>query len=228
MAYGGRPGAGSANLTITETGGTGFFAGTPIGVNLSPLSSIPQGHYTGNVRDYIWINQLEIRQNETWPKFDVPYFFYNPAFIGDSTTNPTLTIDSGVTMYFANGNRFYVGWNAPGAIHAVGTSTAPITFTGETNSPGSWAGIEIGSFADSSSLFDHTIVDYGGGPDPAFITGSLHFYVDIGPVIHNSIISNSSGCGIIIVNQPPWSTDFTAPALGNTFTNNAGGNICGP
>jgi hypothetical protein len=26
---------------------------------------------------------------------------------------------------------------------------------------------------------------------------------------------------------PPWSTDFTAWALGNTFTNNAGGAVCG-
>ena len=228
LTYGGRLGAGSSNLTIAQTAGNGFWDGTPFKVHMSPLSSIPQGSYTGNLRDVIWVYQLEIRQDETWPKYDVPYFIYGEVSVGDSASNPTLTIEPGVTISFANGVRFLIGSTAPGAVHAVGTTAEPITLRGETDTPGGWVGIYFGYAADSSSLFDHAIVDYAGGPDPAFITGSFHFYVDVGTVIHNSIIRNSAGCGIIIVNQPPWSTDFTAPALGNTFTNNAGGAVCGP
>src|SRR5207247_8508871 len=56
---------------------------------MSPLSSIPAGHYAGNLRDVIWTYQLEIRQDETWHKYDIPYFNYGGVWVGDSTTHPT-------------------------------------------------------------------------------------------------------------------------------------------
>jgi hypothetical protein len=220
MTYGGRPGPGSTNLTITGVNGM------PVFIHQSPVSSIPSGHYTGNVRDFIWINQLDIRQNETWPKFDVPYFIYNWASVGDSATDPTLTIEPGVTVISAAAASIRVGEAGPGAIHAVGTAAEPITFTGESNSPGGWTGIVVWFQADSSTVFDHVIVDNAG--TPANVQGGFLFYTDIGPIIRNSTIRNSAGCGVIIVNGPPWSTDFTAPALGNTFSNNVGGAVCGP
>jgi hypothetical protein len=218
MAYNGRPGPGSTNLRITGAGEM------PIFVHQSPLSSIPSGQYTGNFRDLIWINQLDIRQDETWPRFDAPYFIYNWVSVGDDATDPTLTVAPGVTVISAAGVSIRVGETAPGAIHAVGTVAEPITFTGETYSPGSWTGIAVSYHADPSTVFDHVIVDNAGAPYP--VQGSFHFYTDIGPVIRNSMIRNSAGCGVIVVNGAPWSTDFTAPALGNTFTNNVGGAVC--
>ncbi|MGE3618596.1 MAG: hypothetical protein AB7L66_22185, partial [Gemmatimonadales bacterium] len=69
---GARPGPGSANVTITETiqrpGLFGGEGGWPIGIDHSPVSAIPVGHYTGNYDDYIWINQVEVRETETWVK----------------------------------------------------------------------------------------------------------------------------------------------------------------
>jgi hypothetical protein len=111
-------------------------------------------------------------------------------------------------------------------VRAIGTDAQPITFTNQGSYAGAWGGITIGFSADSSTVFDHVIVDRAGDPNP--IAAGFQFYKDIGPVIHNSTISNSTGCGITIVNQPPWSTDFTAPALANTFSNNVGGAVCGP
>jgi hypothetical protein len=122
--------------------------------------------------------------------------------------------------------RIRVGETEAGAIHAVGTATKPITFRGAADTPGSWTAIVVGSFAQSSTVFEHVIVDNGGGS--YVVEGSFHFYADIGPAIRNSTIRNSASCGVIIVNRPPWSTDFTAPELGNTFTNNARGAVCGP
>jgi hypothetical protein len=198
----------------------------PIAVHQSPVSSIPAGHYTGNFRDIIWINQLDIRQDETWPRFDVPYFVYNWVSVGDDATNPTLTLEPGVTVIGTGAVSISIGETGSGAIHAVGTAAEPITFTGETNSPGSWTGIVVWFHADPATVFEHVIVDNAGAPYP--VQGSFHFYKELGPVIRNSVIRNSAGCGVIIVNGPPWSTDFTAAALGNTFTNNAGGAVCGP
>jgi hypothetical protein len=219
MGYDGRPGPGSANLRITGT------TGWPVGIHQSPVSSIPSGQYSGNLRDVIWINEVDIRQDETWPRHDVPYFI-RWVSVGDSATNPTLTLEPGVTVISAPGVRIHIGESAPGAIRAAGTAAEPITFKGETDTPGSWIGIAVWYYADPSTLFDHVIVADAGGP--YHVLGSFHFYKDIGPVIRNSVIRNSAGCGVIIVNQPTWSTDFTAPALGNTFTDNAGGSVCGP
>ena len=220
MTYGGRAGPGSANVTITGAGAE------PVTIEHSPVGSIPAGRYTGNARDRVWINRYDVRQDDSWAKLDVPYYIREYVSVGDAARSPTLTVAPGVTVISAPGVRIRVGETAPGAIHAVGTEAEPITFMGETNRPGSWTAIVVGYRAQPSTVFDHVVVDNAGGS--FVVEGSFHFYTDIGPIIRNSTIRNSASCGVIIVNQPPWSTDFTAPALGNTFTNNAGGAVCGP
>jgi len=224
---GGRFGAGSTNLTITGTYGTGFWAGIPMAINSVSLSSLPPGHYTGNLRDFIFASQLDIRHDDTLHKLDVPYFVDAGVSVGDSVTSPTFTLDPGVIVVFPGGARFSVGLTAPGAVHAVGTAAEPITFTGETETPGAWVGIYVGYYALSSSLFDHVVVDYAGALDP-WVAGAFHLYADIGAIIRNSAVRHSAACGIIIEGQPPWTTDLTDPALGNTFENNAGAAQCGP
>ena len=226
LTFRARLGSGSTDLTITGTG-------TPISIGGGSPSSIPPGNYTGNLRDVIEITDGRVWQDETWPNFALPYFVTSYMIdslggvsVGAPTTHPTLTLLPGTTIEFAAGARLWVGWEGPGAVKVVGTVLQPIRFLGQGGTPGSWVGIQIGYNADSSTIFDHVIVDGAGEQFP--VAGSFHFYVDVGPIIRNTVISNSSGCGIIIVNQPPWNTDFTDPALGNTFTNNAGGAVCGP
>ena len=75
-------------------------------------------------------------------------------------------------MAFAPGVKMYVGWTAPGTIRTIGTTAEPVTFTGTTDIPGSWVGIVIGYYADSSSLFDHVIVDNAGALYP--VAGAFH------------------------------------------------------
>ena len=219
MSHGGRPGPGSANVTVTGA------KGDAVAVSQSPVGSVPSGQYTGNTYDRIWIYDTDIRQDDTWHQRGVPYYIAGLVSVGDATTRPTLTIEPGVTV-ISGGVRISVGEATPGAIHAVGTEAEPIVFTGVADRPGSWTGIVVGYRADSSTVFDHVVVDYAGGQ--YVVEGSFHFYRDLGPIIRNSTIRNSASCGVIIVNQPPWSTDFTAPELGNPFTDNARGSVCGP
>jgi hypothetical protein len=226
LTFRARLGSGSTDVTITGTG-------TPISIVGGSPSSIPPGNYTGNLRDVIEITDGRVWQDETWPNFALPYFVTSYMIdslggvsVGAPTTHPTLTLLPGTTIEFAPGARLWVGWEGPGAVKVVGTVLQPIRFLGQGGTPGSWVGIQIGYNADSSTIFDHVIVDDAGEQFP--VAGSFHFYVDVGPIIRNTVISNSSGCGIIIVGQPQWNTDFTDPALGNTFTNNAGGAVCGP
>jgi len=231
LAAGGRLGAGSSDLTINGVSGPSrlFGFGPPIliGGRSSP-SSIPPGDYTRTFRDEIWLIDLTVPHDDSLPNLGVPYLVHNLS-VGDTTAtnNPTLTLVPGITLAFTGGSHLWVGWDRPGTVRAVGTAAQPITLTGQGTNPGAWAGVKIGYYADSATLFDHVIVDRAGAADP-WVAGSFQFYVDIGPVIHNSLIGNSAGCAVIIVNQPPWSTDFTDPALGNTFANNAGGAVCGP
>ncbi len=226
LGYRGAFAAGSANLTITGTTGSGFATGRPMIFGQSSPGSIPPGQYTGNLIDEIWINQLDLTASDTWHDRGVPYLVYGIISVG-SDANPTLTIDSAATVIFSGGTRVLVGMDQPGAFRAIGTAAAPVTLNSQNPVPGGWVGIVFGPYADASSALDHAIVDNAGAADP-WIAGAIHFYVDLGDIIHNTVISHSSSCGVIIVNQPPWSTDFTAPALGNTFVNNAGAAQCGP
>ncbi len=227
LAAGARLGAGSADLTITGVSGpSGLFGSGPpitIGGRSSP-STIPPGVYTNTLGGVIVLQEMDVRHDDTWPNLGVRYLVTN-ASVGDSTTHPTLTVSPGTTLQFIMGSHLRVGWNAPGAVRVIGTVAEPITLKGQEDRPDAWGGITIGTFADSTTMFEHVLVDEAANSWPV---GAFQFYKDIGPVIRNSTISNSAGCGVIIVNQPPWSTDFTAPALGNTFTNNAGGAVCGP
>lgn len=231
LGLGGRLGAGSTDLTINGAIGPsrlfGFGPPVQIGGRSSP-SSLPPGDYTRTFRDEISLIDVTVPHDDSFPNLGVPYFVHNLS-VGDTSAsnNPTLTLMPGVTMAFTGGSHLWVGWDKPGAVRALGTAAQPITLTGQGSNPGAWAGVKIGDYADSTTLFDHVIVDRAGAADP-WVAGSFQFYIDIGPVIRNTLISNSAGCAVIIVNQPPWSTDFTDPALGNTFTSNAGGAVCGP
>jgi len=227
LSNGGTFGVGSANITITgTTQDMNSFTGTPLVVYQSSPGSIPAGHYTGNGWDVIQVLDVTVRQDQDWHQHDVPYLLRGNVTIGDSLANPVLTLDSGVVLELMN-NGLSVGASAPGAIHAVGTATAPITFRGVSDVPvpGSWGGIQVWYQADSSTVFNHVIVDAGGAPQP--VAGEFVFYVDLGPIIKNAMISHSAGCGIMI-SGTPFSTDFTAPALGNSFVSDTLGAQCGP
>src|SRR2546427_10061932 len=108
-------------------------------------------------------------------------------------------------MAFTGAGALSIGWTAPGAIRAVGTVADPVTFTGETDTPGSWTGIVIGPYADSSSVFDHVVVANGGAPYP--LSGAFHFYVDIRAVIRQTGVRHPGCCGAINLQETPLSTD---------------------
>src|SRR6266576_321890 len=231
LAFGGRLGAASTDLTINSAIGPSrlFGWGPPVQIaGRSSPSSLPPADYTRMLLDEISLIDVTVPHDDSFPDLGVPYFVHDLS-VGDTSAsnNPTLTLMPGVTMAFTGGSHLWVGWDRPGTVRAVGTAAQPITLTGQGTNPGAWAGVKIGYYADSATLFDHVIVDRGGAADP-WVAGSFQFYIDIGPVIHNSLISNSAGCAVSIINQPPCATDFTDPALGNTFTNNAGGAVCGP
>jgi len=219
---GGQFGAGSANLAITCAAGT---IGAPMWFYESSPASIPSGTYTGNTVDAIYIYTVTLTANETWGNHGVPYLFLQGLGIGN-VANPTLTLEPGVMFRFAPGGILGVGWLAPGGLRAVGTAAQPILITGQYDLPGSWMGVIVTADADATTVFDHVILENGGADDGQYAT-AFRLAQERGPFIRNTLVRRSAGCGITRL-PGSWTTDFTAPALGNAFQNNAGPDQCGP
>jgi hypothetical protein len=220
---GGRLGPGSDNVVITETRGS---PGVPVSVYESSPASIPAGRYTGNASDVIWISAGEVTTSETWYDRGVPYHFAGGFLVGHASS-PVLSLEPGVIIRFGLATRLWVGALAPGALRAVGTETSPIVFTSQYQFAGSWVGVEIGPFATSTTLLEHVTVDFGGADDGLAAAG-IRLARDHGQIVRNTLIRHSAGCGIARMGTGTWSTDFTAPELGNRFEENAGPAQCGP
>lgn len=216
MTMGGRFGDSSANVVITGTWGP---IGVPIWTNDGDVSSIPDGQYTGNGVDVINVYSATVTTSQTWHKRDVPYRLGGVEIRGWNT--PTLTLDPGIELQIGGLLRI-----TQGAVHAVGTDSAPVLLTGINNAPGAWMGVEVDSLASATTIFDHVIIDYAGGSD-GIVAAAVRIAKDLGPIIQNSVIRNSGGCGVTRF-PGTWTTDFTAPALGNTFQSNLGPDQCGP
>ncbi len=104
----------------------------------------------------------------------------------DATNNPTLTIQSGTTLYGKVGGALVVQRGAK--IQAIGTASAPIIMTGEADlmlgstSRGQWAGVVIAGKAPNNNPttevafeFDATILH--GGTDTADSSGAMKYVV---------------------------------------------------
>ena len=97
--------------------------------------------------------------NTTWLAISSPYVICNngPIAIAQGVT---LTIEPGVEVQFGTNSRL----NVNGLLSAIGTSSAPITFTGVVTTPGSWQGIGVfGTLSVTNrSVFDHVVIEYAG------------------------------------------------------------------
>jgi len=223
---------GSAQLTVTGS------ELDPIRLHANVAGTIPTGGtFTGNTRNVVsFSGDGRVSISQTWPSLGIPYA--PDAFINiEGTDGPTLTLLPGTEIRMASDRDFSVGTcgaGGAGSLVASGTAAAPITFTANTATPtaGFWGILHFECSATSASLLDHVIVEYGGAGtsiviDGAFIHGNIGFSFDLGPMMTNTTSRFSADCGVIRDDREAWSTDFTAPALNNTFTDNPQAQ-CGP
>lgn len=223
LVGGGRFGAGSGNLVITQTHGS---IGAPMYMDADAVPSIPTGTYTGNALDVIWIFSGQVTKTATWHNVGVPYMMRQGLGI-ESSTSPVLTLEPGVELRFSPGGLIGVGVVSPGGLRALGAAGNPVLFTGEFTFAGAWMGVVIGPKAVANTLLDQVTVDYAGADDGTYAT-AIRVDKDYGPIVQHTLMRRSGGCGITRVSGSTWTTSFTAPALGNTFQNNAGADQCGP
>ncbi|HRZ56140.1 MAG TPA: hypothetical protein P5525_11865, partial [Candidatus Paceibacterota bacterium] len=95
-----------------------------------------------------WINA-----DTTWTLANSPYQVTGSVGVAAGVT---LTIEAGVQVLFTQ----FQGVTVDGALRAVGTSAAPIVFTGTTETPNWWSGVVVRN-AGSATL-EQARVRYAG------------------------------------------------------------------
>lgn len=124
-----------------------------------------------------------ITTDTTWTTANSPY-----RVTGALTIKPgaTLTIQPGVRVEFAQ----YQGLWVEGTLHAVGTSAAPITFTGTTEQASWWRGIYMQNGGSATLTYAH--VCYAGYYD------SMGVWKRAGGALNlqDSVIRNIGGDGL--------------------------------
>ena len=164
----------STALVATENGSY------PVNMWANGLSTLPDGDYTGNATDAIFLvgsGPAAISEDVTIHDRGVPYVIGNE--VSDSQLRvvgtvdhpvPLLTLEPGVELQFGSEGGLHVDYGsvpgmASGALVAVGTPEAPIVFTSSSPipAPGDWYGIYFWNQPDSRDVITHARVEYAGG-----------------------------------------------------------------
>jgi hypothetical protein len=173
-------GCGGGDGTTTAPGGTE----TPGG---SALSAVPSGPCQQPPTDSTttYEGPSRISQDTTLGSdADVVELDYGLSVDPDAT----LTVESGTTLSFAQGTSVSVA----GTLTAAGSCSAPIFFTGRSDTRGIWGGITF--TGEASGTLDHVLVENAGSEDGAGVE-----IRSTGPVaVTNSEIRGSRNFGISV------------------------------
>ena len=223
------------NVVLRHSAGYGFsfnngiilssFDAITSTANVSPGIASPEtiasiganGSFSGNMENMVSIMAGSINKSLTWPALDVPYL------AGDLNINEPLTLSAGTTLIMDSASEVYVA--SDGALIAVGTAVAPITFTGAQSVPGYWHGLHFYFNPSVVNTLDHVIVDYAGGGGAPASSGGIEMRCSVGSPgrlsVANTQVNNSSGWGMYL------DANGCELTLGDnvTFAGNASGEI---
>lgn len=173
------------------------------------------GIYTPNEVEGIVLEGPDVDVDQTWLAHGTPYIAPNGFQASTANGSANLTIAAGTTIKVGDGATIRVRDNA--GLTMLGTESEPITFTSakSVGSAGDWGQIEIyDASADDLNVFDHVIVEHGGGS----IYGQVWLEGGASAAIRNSTIRDGSDVGVN-VEAGGELREF----MNNTITGNAKG-----
>ncbi|HBN08783.1 MAG TPA: hypothetical protein DD435_09085 [Cyanobacteria bacterium UBA8530] len=205
----------------------------PIKIESNAVGSLGAGNaFVGNSPNAILVYGETFAKDALWRKYsNTDYWISNSIFV-DGVSSPVLTIEPGCTLKFASACELSIGRGEGGALYAVGTTAAPITFTGMSSSKGYWQGITIdGHAADGvegnarTSQLKNVVIEYGGG-ESSDEHANLYLY-NSKPLLDNAslVIRNSSSLGLYVYGDPAESVDEQSSFDGIVFSGNDLSNI---
>jgi hypothetical protein len=121
----------------------------------------PDNSLSGNGRAGILVNAGAVARSAQWRNHHTPYVVGGNIEVG-AGSGLQLTIDSGVELRFENGAGLCVGRTGPAVLRAVGTPDS-ILFTGVTEAPGAWRGLELHTGTGTASTLERCRLLYAGG-----------------------------------------------------------------
>jgi len=168
----------------------------PLNWNQNYLYNLGTGcSFTNNGTQRILIVSQNITTPQTWINPGIPYEPDNDITV--YTGNDPLLLANGTTIAFRTGARLIIGH--PSSSSFIGCLQADgVTFTGITQTPGSWAGIYALRYINTAqTIIDNCTVSYAGGT-----YGGMNTAVNIGNYsginLTNCTISSSPGWGIYL------------------------------
>ncbi|HVO33391.1 MAG TPA: right-handed parallel beta-helix repeat-containing protein, partial [Elusimicrobiota bacterium] len=224
----------------------------------SDLNSFPSG--AGNSTAGCPLNGIDlaagtISQNGTWALQGIPYVIRSGSVnIGNGSGNAIVTVAPGAVIKLSTLQNSSSRLLVQDTLSAVGTDTAPITFTSirdstvggvtdlfegpQTPKPGDWSDLQMQSGPSSlPSRLEHVIVRYGG----ATAAGEIYLNGYNASVLNSTVtLSNSAGIygpgdggGEVLTNDyiaqnAGWGIDVDGLVVtisSNTFESNGGGLI---
>lgn len=152
----------------------------------------------------VWVVGDIVDLGATWPANDVPYVVQGNVELRQTDPLepvPTLVIEPGAELRFAEDRRLRVGQGGDGILDAQGTAGDPITFTTiDSGTPLYWRGIELSQGSDGSIL-DHVTISFGGRNNN---TGNVNFLAgSIVSVGFASLTNANNFAGVIFVGSAP-------------------------
>jgi hypothetical protein len=169
--------------------------------------------YAGNAM--IQLMGGTISANTTWKNLGTTISVTDNIRIEGAST-PALTIATGGTFKFATNTNVWIGYSGSGSLIVNGTATSGVTFTSlnTTPGPGDWLGIVVWK---GNASFRYTTITYAGSDNGAVSVVDDTATLDV----QNCTLSYSASYGIGI----PCGSTATVTNTGNTFANNATGNV---
>jgi hypothetical protein len=138
-------GNGHAAMRVTSHQLGSIGAGNVFGVGAAPGAAFVEVARDG-----------DLIASATWRAVDVPYRFAQAHVLNDA--GAVIAIEPGALLEFATQAGMRVG---AGALRAIGTAAAPVTFTSASGERGDWYGVGIFSDSDQSAL-DHVLMEKAG------------------------------------------------------------------
>jgi hypothetical protein len=172
--------------------------------------------YAGN-GDRIRISSDELEQDAVWQKLDEGYLVRNTVDVKHAT-DPVLTIEDGVNLYFETEGMIRVGYSSnPGQLVIDGHTEGVLVTSAELSpAPGDFHGIVFGT-ADSGSFINGLTMEYGSRG----IHGSIASYSSL-PEIQDSTVRDSEDWGIYVY------TPYQMTLTNMSYSNNADGDLYMP
>jgi len=193
----------------------------PVHVPLLDADSDYLGEGNPNGKPYIALLNSELVRGEErrWEERNAPYLIGGYLYVKGGS----LTLEPNVEMVFEDEAWLTVQGN--GVLRAVGTATAPIIFRGMVEEPGYWDGITFDGSPWEENRLEYVEIRHSGNVESLVNAwGAVRLEYDARVHISNSVIADNAKYGITC-NDPDYNENTLELGPGNSFSNNASGDI---